>query len=248
MKILLLDIETTPNLVYAWKSQLWAGHIGTAQMVSHGEILCWSAKWLGSPEIFFGSLQRSKKRTMLMGIHKLLSEADAVITYNGISFDMTELNREFLQHGIKPPAPYKNIDLYLTVKRVFRFASNKLDYVCEALGLGGKKDTNFQLWVDCMNNVPEAWKQMGEYNRNDVALLERLYTHLLPWIPNHPNHGMYVDGRPVCPNCGSEHSQRRGLYFKKALKYLRYQCVDCGKWFAGTKAINLATKPKVAGI
>src|SRR5665647_1359531 len=113
MKILLLDIETSPNLVFAWKSQLWAGHIGTGQIVDSGEVLCWSAKWLGDSKVMFSGLGQHSKRKMLLGIHKLLTEADAVITYNGISFDMTELNREFLLHKMTPPAPYKNIDLYL---------------------------------------------------------------------------------------------------------------------------------------
>ena len=44
---------------------------------------------------------------MIKGIHKLLDECDAVIHYNGSKFDIPTLNKEFLLHGLHPPAPYK---------------------------------------------------------------------------------------------------------------------------------------------
>ena len=248
MKLLMLDIETSPNEAYVWKSQLWSGHIGSHQITADGEILCYAAKFLGEKEMHFDSSYASGRKTMLRGIHKLLSAADVVVTYNGNKFDLTELNREFLLYQLGPTAPYKRLDLYAVARKTFRFASNKLDYICEALGIGKKTDSNFQLWVDCMNKDPAAWVTMEKYNKNDVVLLEGLYEYLLPWIDNHPNYGMYMDGRPVCPNCGSAHSQRRGYFFKKALKYLRFQCMGCGKWFAGTKAVRPDKKPVVAGI
>lgn len=246
MKILLLDLETSPNIAYVWG--LFKENIPLARLIDSSEVMCWSAKWLGEEEMYFDSFYASSQKKMLRGIHKLLHEADAVVTYNGTRFDIPVLNKEFLLYGMSPPSPYKGIDLYLTARRKFKFVSNKLDYVCHYLGLGKKKETTFQLWIDCMNKLPEAWELMEDYNKNDVIILERLYGTLLPWIDNHPNHGMYVDGRPVCPNCGSAHSQRRGFFFKKALKYLRFQCMGCGKWFAGTKAVRPDKKPVVAGI
>jgi len=75
---------------------------------------------------------------MIQAAHDLLSEADAVIHYNGNSFDMPWLHTEFLLAGMPPPEPYKNIDLLLAVRKRFRFVSNKLDYVTQAVGLEGK--------------------------------------------------------------------------------------------------------------
>ena len=54
---------------------------------------------------------------MIEGIWKLLDEADAVVTWNGVSFDMKHLRREFVLAGLTPPSPWKDIDLMLTVKR-----------------------------------------------------------------------------------------------------------------------------------
>lgn len=229
MKILLLDCETSPNTAYVWR--LFKETIPLARLIESSEVLCWSAKWLGAKEIMFDSLFKSSPKNMLAGIHKLLTEADAVITFNGKSFDIPTLNKEFLIYGFPPPAPYKQIDLINTARSQFRFTSNKLDYICQRLGLGQKTETNFQLWVDCMKKDKEAWKQMEKYNKNDVVMLEKLYIRLVPWIKNHPNQGLYLEKEAICPVCASEEIQKRGLAYTSTCTYQRYRCSDCGSWF-----------------
>lgn len=230
MKILLVDIETAPHVGYVWG--LWQQNIGLAQLLESGYILCWSAKWLGGEELFFDSVQKSKPKTMLKRIHKLLNEADAVIHYNGTRFDIPTLNKEFLLYRMAPPSAYRQIDLYQTAKSRFRFASNKLDYVAQALGVGKKhKHQGFELWVKCMNDDPEAWKTMETYNKQDVVLLESVYEIFRPWIRNHPNLGLYRGSDDaVCPNCGSDSIVRRGYSFTTTGRYQRYCCSDCGHW------------------
>lgn len=175
---------------------------------------------------------------MISRIHKMLSEADAVVHFNGKRFDIPTLNKEFLLHGLTPPAPYKQIDLLQVTKKQFRFPSNKLDYVSQVLGLGSKlHHKGHELWVGCMKNQPKDWKVMEKYNKQDVILLEKLYNRLLPWITNHPNTGVYI-GRPVCTNCGSSKLQKRGLARTQAQSYTRYQCQGCGKWCRDNKAIK----------
>lgn len=169
-------------------------------------------------------------------MHKLLEEADAVVHYHGTKFDIPVLNREFLLHGLKPPAPYKQIDLLKTTRNQFKFASNRLDYVCESLGLGSKhKHEGHTLWIKCMAGDKKAWKEMEEYNVNDVLLLEKLYDRIKPWIKNHANYSIYVD-KVVCPNCGSNSFQRRGFSYTSAQRYRRFVCKSCGNWFRSGKA------------
>jgi rRNA maturation protein Nop10 len=132
--------------------------------------------------------------------------------------------------------------LLTTVRTQFRFLSNKLDFVCQELGIGEKHPhSGADLWVRCMAGDAEAWREMETYNIKDVELLESLYNHLLPWIRNHPNHSVYT-GDMVCPNCGSTHHQKRGFSYSLAGKYQRHQCKDCGNWFRGIK--NLADRSK----
>jgi len=228
LNILLLDVETSPSTAYVWS--LWKENIPLARLIDSSEVLCYTAKWLDDSHVYFDSIYNSPRKEMLVGIHKLLSDADAVIHYNGNNFDIPVLNKEFVLNGFGPPAPYKNIDLLRTVRSQFKFVSNKLDYVCERLGLGKKLDTDFKLWVDCMAMVPEAWKKMEEYNRHDVTLLEQLYNILRPWIKDHPNQSTYKEFS-CCPNCGSINFQSRGYYYSTTRKYKRYRCKDCSTWF-----------------
>ena len=155
MKILLLDIETSPNTAHVWG--LWQQNVSINQLQESSYVMCWSAKWLGDKQVMFDSVYNSKPIKMLKGIHKLINEADAVIHYNGTKFDIPTLNKEFLLHGLPPPAPYRNIDLLRSVRSSFRFPSNKLDYVAQRLGLGQKtQHEGHSLWVRCMNNDPKA--------------------------------------------------------------------------------------------
>ena len=50
-KILVFDIETKPNLVYAWG--LWDQNISIGQIVEPSAPICFSAKFVGEKEIFF---------------------------------------------------------------------------------------------------------------------------------------------------------------------------------------------------
>lgn len=230
MKLLLLDIESAPNIVHVWG--LWQQNVSLNQIMASGYVMCWAAKWYGRDEIYFDSVHQSDAKKMLRGIHRLIDEADAVIHYNGTSFDMPTLNKEFIVHEMAPPAPYKQIDLCSTAKKVFRFPSNKLEYIAQTLGLGSKtKHEGHELWVKCMNDDPAAWQRMEEYNKNDVVLLEAVYNRMRPWIRSHPNRGLYDEpGLPVCPTCGGGHLQRRGYARTQINKFARYQCLDCGSW------------------
>ena len=235
MKILLLDIETAPNLVHVWG--LWQQNVGLPQIIDAGYVLSWAAKWLGEDEVMFASTYDTGHKRMLKKIHTLLDEADAVVHYNGTKFDIPTLNKEFLMYDLDPPSPTKNIDLLRTARGQFKFPSNKLDYIAQALGLGKKvKHIGHELWIKCMENDPVAWDQMKEYNIHDVVLLEKVYWKFLPWIKGHINYSLVESNSFVCPKCGSTHYHRRGFLFTQACKYQRYKCLDCGGWFRGTKS------------
>lgn len=241
MKILLLDIETSPNLAHVWG--VWQQNIGLPQLLESSRTICYSAKWLGENEVVFDSVMNNSHKKMLKGIHTLMDEADAIVHYNGTKFDVPTLNKEFLLAGMPPPSPAKNIDLLQVAKKQFRFVSNKLDYVAQQLKLGKKTShEGHELWVKCLAKDKEAWAKMEEYNRNDVVLLEKVYYKFLPWIKQHINYSAVL-GERVCPNCGSERLQSRGFGYTRLGKYRRYQCTSCGHWSRGNK--NESTGEKV---
>ena len=236
-KTLLLDIETAPNKAYVWG--LFDQNIAPNQVEESGYVLCWSARWLGQSKTFFQSRQRQGAKPMLKPIHELLDEADSVVHYNGLKFDIPTLQKEFLKEGFAPPAPFKQVDLMLAVKRAFRFESNRLEYVCSALGLGKKVEhPGFTLWVGCMNGDQASWKLMEKYNRGDVELLRKLYHVLLPWLDRHPNMSALMGGREVCPKCGSQNVESRGTVVAITRRYRRFACKSCGGWFRSTVSLT----------
>lgn len=150
-------------------------------------------------------------------------------------FDIPTLNKEFLLYNLQRPSPSKQIDLLQVTRNQFKFTSNKLDYVVQALKLGEKvKHRGHELWLGCMNNDLDCWKEMEQYNKHDVVILEKLYHRLLPWIKTHASYSAH-QGKPVCPNCGSGQTHRRGYAIAVSGRYPRYQCQACGSWYRGSK-------------
>lgn len=237
-RVLLIDIETSPNLVYTWG--LWNQNIGINQIVEPTRMLCFVAKWLGEPDVMFFS-EQAGHQFMLDAAHDLLDQADVVVHYYGSRFDVPHLYREFLEHGMLPPAPFKQIDLKFAVSKRFKFPSNKLQFISQAIGLSGKEETGgFGLWRGCMDGDAKSWKTMEKYNRRDVTLLEEVYETLLPWIPNVAHRHLY-DGAGGCPNCGADALTESGLYHTPLSVFTRYWCLVCGSWFRSSKRVSGTT-------
>lgn len=201
-------------------------------MVKPGYTLCFAAKWLGEDDVTFRSIYHDTRKKMLKSAYSLIEDADSVVTFNGRKFDIPTLNKEFVKEGMGPPAPHRDIDLYVTAKKKFRFASNKLDFVSQFLGLDAKVEhKGMELWTGCMNRDEECWDLMRAYNVNDVTMMEPLYYRLLPWIHGHPNVALHeMTTEPACPTCGSHNLQRRGYYYTNTMRYARIKCNDCGRW------------------
>jgi RNase_H superfamily len=231
-KILLLDIETAPAEVYVFA--LRDQNIGIDQIKTPVRILCWSAKWHKEKGIEFDAeWKHGDNSVMLIHLHAMLSEADAVITYNGDGFDLPKINGEFLQYGLPPAPPIPSIDLYKTTKKM-GYISAKLAWVAPHLGIGEKvKNAGIKLWKDVLDGDERAQAKMESYNKQDTRLLGALYERLKPYIKNHPYLG--TPKRTQCSKCGSSHLQSRGERRTKAFIVKRFQCQACGGWDDGPK-------------
>jgi uncharacterized protein YprB with RNaseH-like and TPR domain len=237
MRILFLDLETTPMKTYTWG--LWNQNISINQIIESTHVMCFGARWYGESKVIFKSVHHDGKKAMLKEVAKLMDEADIVIGWNSANFDTKHLKRELLENNILPPSPYRDLDLMRVVKSHFKFPSNKLDYVAQTLGVGAKvKHSGFDLWVKCMEGDEKAWKEMKRYQIQDVNLLIDLYEKLLPWITNHPSYAI-IDGKPgACVNCGGDKLEARGLAHTNTASYQRYMCKSCGKWQRGATKVR----------
>lgn len=231
MKLLHLDVETAPAIVYTF--QLRDINVMPEQVIEPGRIICWAAKFHAERKMYFAD-ERDGAKKMFAGMHALLSEADAAIGYNSDAFDLAKLNGAFVQHGLPPAPPIASIDLYKTVRQL-GYDSGKLAFVGPHLGIGEKvKHEGFRLWRLCLEGDEAAWRRMRKYNEQDVRLLERLYLKLRPYIRLHPHLGL--TGATACPRCQSTKTQNRGFRRTKAMHIQRVQCLACGGWFDGKRS------------
>lgn len=231
-KILLFDIETAPMKAYIWKR--WKENISLDQTISEWFIICWSAKWLGSSEVFGDcltpeeSLKEDDSR-VVKSLWKVLNEADIVISHNGKKFDIPKSNSRFIIHNLPPCTNYKQIDTLEVSKRVFGFSSNKLDALATYFKIPNKDETDFNLWRRCLEGDQQALDYMFKYNKKDVTILEAVYLQLRPWIPNHPNLNLYLEPNELkCPICGSTNFTKTGKFiYTNASKFELYRCNHC---------------------
>jgi uncharacterized protein YprB with RNaseH-like and TPR domain len=227
-KILVFDIETTPNLGYVWGK--WQQDV--IEYKTEWTMLCFAYKWLGEKKTIAVGQNKFSEEILVRRLHSLFEEADIVIAHNGNSFDVKMCNAKFIEFGLDPPSFYKSIDTKLVAKRYFRFNSNKLDDLGNLLGLGRKIQTGgFQLWTGCMAGDKKSWDLMLKYNKQDVVLLEKVYLKLRPWMDNHPAINLLVDKSDACPKCGGGPLHKRGtVKYNKTTVVQRYQCQNCGGW------------------
>lgn len=230
-KVLFLDIEWAPATAYVWR--MWDENISPDQLIDHGGMLCFCAKWGNSKEFLFFSEWEDGRAGMAQAALDLLSEADAVVTYNGDRYDLPKILGEILLANLTPPPPVTSIDVIKAVKK-FGFNMNRLAYIGPLLVQQGKvKHEGFNLWKDVMNGKATAQARMRKYCIQDVRLLEKLYQRIRPFIKNHPHMGTT---KKECGACGSSHVQSRGYRRTKHFRIQRVQCQSCGSWSEGVRS------------
>lgn len=232
-RILLLDIETSLMKFYGFSPKV--EYIPHELMIVDWSVLCWGAKWLFETEIMGEtvtpkeSMAREDKR-ILGGMWDLINQADIIVTQNGIQFDLKKLNSRFLMNGFNPPSKYMNVDTLKVSKEVFGWSYNRLDALGQKFGIGKKADMEIEDWIRCSEGSQEHITKMFEYCKRDVApLLEDVYLRMLPWIPNHPNLGLYTDHDvDVCPKCESQDLRWGDLYPTPEGMWEGFRCNSCG--------------------
>lgn len=235
-RILLWDIETTPNIGYTWGK--WDQNV--IEFVQEWHLLTISWKWLGEKAVYvrglddLGGYQPGQDQGLALLARDLFDEADIVVAHNGVDFDTKKARARMIFWGLDPPSPVREVDTLKVARSQFAFVSNSLEELCAHLDLGAKGKPGWQTWLACMQNDPVAWRKMKEYCRNDVKLLEKLYLRLLPYMPTHPNVALMADAMDACPKCGVKGKMTlQGWRYHAVTKRRRYQCQACGGWAQG---------------
>ena len=223
-KVLTLDIETSPAQVFTFS--LRPDYISPNQIIEPTRMLCFAATWLGDKRIQFYD-ERAGRAKMVEAAWTLLDEADVVVGYNHVRFDIPHMQREMVELGYGPPSPWVNVDLLTEVRRNFRFMSNKLGAVLDSLGLDAKDDPGgFATWRGVLAGEEKAWTRMEKYCKGDVAITEQLYLYLSGWL-SHPHAGLFSGDMRSCYACGRDTLTPDGISRTKTNAYLRLVCA-CG--------------------
>ncbi len=242
-RVLFMDIETTPLTSYTWGTYKQ----NVIEVKEEWHILSIAWKWLGArsvqvcalPDFEDYELDTTSDFNVLSVFADHLDEADVVVAHNAAKFDVPKLNARMAYWQMDPPSPYHVVDTLTMARREFSFTSNRLDALCDHLGLGRKmRHQGFDLWKDCMAGDPKAWRTMKRYNRHDVVLLEALYERLRPWAKV-PNMALIGDKPDACPKCGAVGEMiSRGWRYNQVTKRRQYQCQVCRGYCAGRALVK----------
>lgn len=230
--MLFLDIETSPFI--SWHYARWDVNIGMKQVIKRPEMMSFAATWLDEKDVYFASINDIGKEEMLLLLHELESEADVLVWYNGDNFDDKHINREFSLLGLNPPTPYLKLDLLKTMRKSFKFPSNKLDDILQEYGLGGKAFHYGDDGYRFMLGDEKVYNRFKKYNIADVTKLKALYKRVLPWISNHPN--LNLDNPDGCPRCGAGLT-KQGTVPVAGSRYPRFKCRN-GHWSRGVRRVE----------
>jgi DNA polymerase elongation subunit (family B) len=236
LNILVLDIETCPGEAYVWSQK--DQFVPLERLKRPGHIISIGWRWMGRGTVQYADAwpfdNAASRRRMLEQFHAALSQADAIVTYNGKSFDMPRINGEFVLFGLPPLPKRPHIDLYQHV-RGLGFWSGKLEYVLKHLEEGTKGSTGgFGLWRGYMEGNEKCRKRMRTYCRRDVGRTAGLYKRVRPYMTSHPR----LHDHPACPYCGSKRTQARGFRRLEFYKVQRHACMNqkCKGWFEGRRS------------
>lgn len=250
-RILYYDLETSLQLAAIF-SLAHNDYINPDALVTERYVICACYKWEGDDKVRSISVLDDPKRYaknhqddayVVKALHKLMSEADVIVGHNADQFDKKYINTRALYHGLPALPPIASIDTYKVAKANFLFNSNRLNYIGKLLGAGEKIQTTPGLWMRVMQGEKAAVREMIDYCKQDVLLLEKVFLKLRPYCSTHVNRELF--GEVGCPRCGSSDVQSRGIHKAISKTYQRFQCQACGGWFRKLRAEEGATEYRV---
>lgn len=206
------------------------------RLVASTFLINWGAKWANDKRMLHGlvtpqeAVDRDDRR-IVETLAALIRQADAVVAHNIDGFDLPMLNNRLLKYQMEPLGPVRTIDTLKLARKNFRLEYNKLDYLGEYLGLGRKLKTDMDLWLGCIEGDQRSLDRMRQYNAQDVRLLEKIFTAMLPYVRNMPRmFDAEREGERICPVCGSADLMVRGYYRTQASTFGKLQCKKCGRY------------------
>ena len=243
-----LDIECSPTKSYTWRR--FKENISQAQILSESFFL--TASWAFNDGEVEGirltpnEALNEDDEALVTKLWHVLDNSSVVIGHNLRKFDIRKINSRFAYYHLPPTSPYKIIDTLEIAKAKFAFPSNKLNDLCEYLGIGEKlPHDGFDLWKRCCNGDEDALIHMLSYNKVDVSITRDLYKRLRNFDNNAVNLAIMSDNvGSLCTTCCSDNitALENKFAFTPNGKYQVYVCNSCGTKLRATSRIGVSNK------
>ena len=209
IKRLFFDIETSPMIVYSWRTG-YKLNIPTENIIQDWKIICISYKWEHENKVRNLTWDKNQcDKKMLQKFVKLMNQADECIAHNGDRFDIKKVRTRCIYHRIPMFPKYRTLDTLKKARGNFNFNSNRLDYIARFLGVGAKLEhEGFDMWVKCVQGDKKALKEMVKYCDMDIIVLEDVFHALQSYIKPNTHVGVHNGNlKHSCPTCGSEDTE-----------------------------------------
>lgn len=219
---------------------LYPENIGHDNILSDWSVIsaCW--KELNKPTIYSSTILDDKEAfkkdvnndlVVVTKLRQVFEDADIIIGHNNKKYDTRKLNTRLIYWGLEPlPSGLQQVDTLQEIRKIAAFSSNRLDYLGKTLLGEGKMETSKGLWIRVLKGDKKAVKEMTEYCKQDVQLLEDLYLKILPYMKSHPHVGALQgdDKNHTCQKCGSDQlTNKMTRYTAAGVKKIQQQCKAC---------------------
>ncbi len=151
-----------------------------------GWLISWCIKEQDSKKIHSAFVTREEilngilDKRIVQELVDTMKQFTLIVTYYGARFDIPMVRTRAIFWGI-PFIPYGEIehkDLYFLARSKLRLHSNRLDSVCDLMGITGKTRLEPRIWVSANTGNEESIKYITEHNRWDVIILEEVHRKL----------------------------------------------------------------------
>jgi uncharacterized protein YprB with RNaseH-like and TPR domain len=234
---LFFDIETSPNIGLFWETG-FKKNIDYSNIIKERSIICICYKWEDEKDTYGLRWDRKQSdKKMLQDFIEVANQATEMVGHNGDRFDLAWIRTRCLFHRIEMFPKYTTIDTLKIARNKFKFNSNRLNYIANYLGIGGKIKTEFDLWKSILlENDKVAMDKMIKYCKNDVVLLEKVFKHLNNHIEAKSHYGVLFGAyRGTCPECGSDDLIRNLTRTTvTGVVKIMYKCKTCNKYHTKT--------------
>lgn len=209
-----------------------------------GTLLSVGWKWLGKRTTYVLSLADFDKKgkdlhddkDLVAAFATVLKEADLIVGHYSSKFDLPYVNAKLLEHGLAPvPSDIPHIDTWRVARYKLKLSSNRLQNICEWLGLPDKTPIKKAIWKRAARGDRKSLKYICQHNRQDVVVLELAYNRLLPLITKFPCvRRLYKPDDLLfpenCQRCGSNEYAKEGPRYYPTKVAQRWQCKKCGSY------------------